>query len=113
MCAKEIRFVMKNGLFLRTGGYSARVLPAKNSKYAVVVKKTGGINAVERNAIKRAVYELLRVIFGENMHTGAHVVLFVPVRSKNSFDIHVARDAVEILKKQLERDSLMRYNTEQ
>lgn len=82
LAASEVRQIIKSGRSVRLGALSAKYEEAQSPKYAVVVSKKVASGAVERNALRRLVYNALPPALPR-----ARVVLFVHSQSITPEDV--------------------------
>ncbi len=71
--AREVREILKVGRSARLGTLSAKFVVAKGSKAAAVVSSKVAKSAVERNKLRRAVYQALEGA----LPSDRHVVFFL------------------------------------
>lgn len=72
LTAKEVRAILKGGRSVRLQTVSAKYMPSRTSKAAVVVSSKTAKKAVERNRIRRAAWLALPALPG-----GIHAVFFI------------------------------------
>lgn len=73
LTAAEVREILKSGRSARSATLSAKFLPGKGAKAAVVVSGKVAKTAVLRNKLRRAAYRTLRASAPKN----THVVFFL------------------------------------
>ncbi len=73
LSATEVREILKSGRFVRLGTLSAKFKASPTSKAAVVVSTKVAPNAVARNTLRRAAYQVLRA----SLPKSVHVVFFL------------------------------------
>jgi|SRR3989344_5031545 len=77
LSASEVREIIKSGRSARAATLSAKFLPAKEGKAAVVVSAKVAKTAVLRNRLRRAAYQTLRTALPQ--HTQVVFFLHKPV----------------------------------
>ncbi|KKU54754.1 MAG: hypothetical protein UX77_C0026G0001 [Parcubacteria group bacterium GW2011_GWA1_47_11] len=66
LSASEVREIIKSGRSVRSATLSAKFVPSKVSKVAVVVSSKVAKTAVARNKLRRAAYRALRTALPKN-----------------------------------------------